>query len=1172
MAFSDDDDEFDDISLPDLEMVDLTVYDTPTQPMSRSGITALSRTPSMVLSSSKSKSCVKTEPADASEWDIPIRIDSNGEYIQGSPLPPASQVAFPKLPQSSISKPQSNHNGHTSTVPRQPAVPIKKTQSNPTPQSRFPPQPFVVSSIQNGHFRAVSNPPIHPNPRPPSRLRSNEIISPSEGVNETAKLTDEAAGRELREIQRKNEELNRILKEQAQALLTAKGETSNLRRSLKDTETKAAQNLAAITAQHAAELEKRNRRDEERRLEEEGRRAKSIFDNHNAATYSARRPQWSTQSSIPRSQSRAPPPFGDFQPSSQTNRGGGAGHNTSMVSRVDTGAGEGGSQSFARGSSSNRESETVSPGRDFRVKEEKKAMLPPPPKFRGLKNTFNPSKSLGMRQPSFSQDRPPPPMSQSSRTFRVPFKNPPSLSQQVDGPMAPSSSPESMIYQTEQERGTKRRRVNDSAIREGATDEKEEMMTETTVKGQIQGEAGEVVDHPDASGQTVVDEIEEENQDIEQDNLGMQDLVLEDEDEAEDLFWRSQEKNILFSVVFTDQVSPSSTLPSPSTSLSTTAPLTPSSPYTRSPASISTIQQILAPLPTESSSFRDRADHSNACARILNALGGASFSGLGADPLNEVIRGLNAAAKVFERLNMVSTLTVTLKLIHCILLHIPRASRILLHLPSFLSLITSIKNTYLPFPVKPPSFPSSRPPLLPHSQALPNTALVASPPSLTSTKQEHEKYAERTAVVMRLLYVIESCAWEADSGSDSDVLSRIIQLPRFTSALLDPSVPIRIVLQTIRIINYLCFDELLFRPLLSYPDHAVEQPPPTRDPTRIPLVEQLCKLAREPPISASSGEVLLLSLETSSFFRVLCEKHEDEAIIMFGQSRSLIPTLIVCLERDSSIIWGIDPSSSQLQQSIPSLFPMLSLLYSLTVPVGSLDDPGTPTVNLTDKLRQAPRREFNALFEKFMVAFGRICYADAPEVEDILERAGSEEERGEFEDEDDGQEDVDARRSEKADRLVVELERAGEIARDIFDQVVEGPEGDLVYDVFSDQRPLDDVPLEEGQHQEQEDPEGFGYPDHHARLDFPSSSVPPEEAEAVQISHEVVTEDQILNGKRTPRSSSTRSGAIMTRTAAAAAAAAAQVERRKNTDQMMVPDSDDELTEEEGDDEIQVLS
>lgn len=179
----------------------------------------------------------------------------------------------------------------------------------------------------------------------------------------------------------------------------------------------------------------------------------------------------------------------------------------------------------------------------------------------------------------------------------------------------------------------------------------------------------------------------------------------------------------------------------------------------------------------------------------------------------------------------------------------------------------------------------------------------------------------------------------------------------------------------------------------------------------------------------------------------MCDKHEEEAIVLLGQSVSLIPTIIVSLERDANIIWGIDPSASQIRRlvlfhpeihslflptsvlsssflfrSIPSLFPFLDLLYTLTVPP-STDDPAflqSPTVNLTDKLRQAPKREFNAVFEKFMVAFGRICYADAPEIEDILERDHSETEveagNG------DGTSD---RPSKEAERWVLELERAG---------------------------------------------------------------------------------------------------------------------------------------------------
>jgi hypothetical protein len=58
--------------------------------------------------------------------------------------------------------------------------------------------------------------------------------------------------------------------------------------------------------------------------------------------------------------------------------------------------------------------------------------------------------------------------------------------------------------------------------------------------------------------------------------------------------------------------------------------------------------------------------------------------------------------------------------------------------------------------------------------------------------------------------------------------------------------------------------------------------------------------------------------------------------------------------------------------------PTLQLLSLLTSP----EEPALAhTTKLADRLRSAPKTDFPAAFERFMVAFGRICYAEMPDLE-----------------------------------------------------------------------------------------------------------------------------------------------------------------------------------------------
>lgn len=109
----------------------------------------------------------------------------------------------------------------------------------------------------------------------------------------------------------------------------------------------------------------------------------------------------------------------------------------------------------------------------------------------------------------------------------------------------------------------------------------------------------------------------------------------------------------LLAVLFNHQISPLSpfsVLPT-QTQLSAPSPSTPSTLSSRN----ATFQALLAPLePQGSATARDRTEHQRSSNRIMGALSGALKPTLSAgDVVVEVLKGLQAMAKLFERLNMV---------------------------------------------------------------------------------------------------------------------------------------------------------------------------------------------------------------------------------------------------------------------------------------------------------------------------------------------------------------------------------------------------------------------------------------------------------------------------------------------------------------------------------------
>ncbi|KAI0043401.1 hypothetical protein FA95DRAFT_1575144 [Auriscalpium vulgare] len=206
-----------------------------------------------------------------------------------------------------------------------------------------------------------------------------------------------------------------------------------------------------------------------------------------------------------------------------------------------------------------------------------------------------------------------------------------------------------------------------------------------------------------------------------------------------------------------------------------------------------------------------------------------------------------------------------------------------------------------------------------------------------------------------------------------------------------------------------------FRSLLAFPPGTLEDED-ARDFRKLPQIENMCALLLDNERIGSEANAMREHLLVTLVQLALA--HAD-GITILSESESLIPTLVVFLMHHSTVLWEEDPAimsspvhiSEALDRVIRALAHALLLLHYL---VFHTDAP----LNLRLKLQHAPHRPFNGLGHMFVVAFGRLSYADAPE-----------------------QVDKDGR---------VKLEQLSEPARDIMELVIEGPESESIWAAFQD--------------------------------------------------------------------------------------------------------------------------
>ncbi|OCF41535.1 hypothetical protein I317_04643 [Kwoniella heveanensis CBS 569] len=230
-----------------------------------------------------------------------------------------------------------------------------------------------------------------------------------------------------------------------------------------------------------------------------------------------------------------------------------------------------------------------------------------------------------------------------------------------------------------------------------------------------------------------------------------------------------------------------------------------------------------------------------------------------------------------------------------------------------------------------------------------------------------------------------------------------------------------------------------FRPLIT----SSEKHRLPGSPDQSPLVERMSRYLINPHLSATEEAVLKMNLLICRGLCMLAMSHPD-AVILMGQRSILVAALVTVLQRESTTLYGIHAYLRSPEDALSLLIPALSLLHhmvfpspgpssatlpsSAAQPIIQFHDPtANPNlddqpvgIDLSERLHAAAAsREFNGLQHMFVSSLGVMAYGQPGE--DMIS---------------------------EADQRTIQF-----LSGDLLENVVEGPEGDAIYELY--------VPLDE---------------------------------------------------------------------------------------------------------------
>ncbi|KAA1476771.1 hypothetical protein DENSPDRAFT_843841 [Dentipellis sp. KUC8613] len=305
-------------------------------------------------------------------------------------------------------------------------------------------------------------------------------------------------------------------------------------------------------------------------------------------------------------------------------------------------------------------------------------------------------------------------------------------------------------------------------------------------------------------------------------------------------------------------------------------------------------------------------------------------------------------------------------------------------------------------------------------------------PDQVKGKEADGDWKVHVDLAKELVSLLDAIIWSIPTEHEAR-LNILTRSAGVLTTLLDAAQPKWFLRITTRLLSLLASRTSNFRHLLSFPEQAPGKVAPQHDYANIPHIEQVCSLLCDPKKAGPDADAMHRSIIIT--FTLLAMAHAD-ALTILTESRSLIPSLIVFLGDCVTPLWEEDEAlmadPARIDATIQTTIQTLLLLHFLSF---RHEQP----LNLRQKINQA--RHFNGINHVFIVTLGRLGFGFAEVPAEVQAR-------------------VDAGPGGRG-----ALEQLAEIARDVMDLVVDGPESDSVWAVYraegdSDGEGVDEAEME----------------------------------------------------------------------------------------------------------------
>ncbi|KAG6845895.1 hypothetical protein H0H87_000701 [Tephrocybe sp. NHM501043] len=277
-------------------------------------------------------------------------------------------------------------------------------------------------------------------------------------------------------------------------------------------------------------------------------------------------------------------------------------------------------------------------------------------------------------------------------------------------------------------------------------------------------------------------------------------------------------------------------------------------------------------------------------------------------------------------------------------------------------------------------------------------------------QRENEKQEFYETLATEVVTLLETLSFSVDSEL-VEKLTFIVRNRQVLMNLFRANQPSWLLARSARLLVILGSHRSLCRWLLAMPEPELAHEEKVTDPQKIPLIERLCLYLMDAGRKDNDYKEAKTSILT--FFALLSNSQPDVHAHLLT-STTVIPSLVYYLAQLTAAFWEDDEdllsaSSEAVAAEIQALNQTLFLLHHLVFTSVSF-------VNLRQKLHAPYHRIFNGLMHMFIVTFGRLSYGEAPE---WIDRQGR-----------------------------IDLVSSTDMARDILDHVVDGPEADRTWQAF----------------------------------------------------------------------------------------------------------------------------